>query len=101
MSDLHNRLVHWATTAPDRLSIVEAETGRGLTYVECLAAVQQMRHFLGGAPLNLTLSTSGGLVDAVLWLTALTGGHTLSPLAPDAAEEEQARSARMFPPNVL
>jgi acyl-CoA synthetase (AMP-forming)/AMP-acid ligase II len=44
---------------------------------------------------------SGGIADAVLWLSALTGGHTLVPLAPDAADEERARAVSMFTPGVL
>jgi len=101
MYDLHNQLVHWATIAPEHSSIVEAETGRSITYSHCLSAVQKMRHFLGVQPRNLMLTLSGGIADAVLWLSALTGGHMLVPLAPDAAEEERKRAVSMYKPDVL
>jgi acyl-CoA synthetase (AMP-forming)/AMP-acid ligase II len=101
MYDLHNQLVHWATIAPEQISIVEAETGRSMTYSHCLSAVQKMRQFLGSQPRNLILTLSGGIADAVLWLSALTGGHMLVPLAPDAAEEERKRAVSMFKPDVL
>src|SRR6266700_4980342 len=101
MYDLHNQLIHWATIAPEQISIVEAETGRSMTYSDCLSAVQKMRHFLGAQPRNLILTLSGGIADAVLWLSALTGGHMLVPLAPDAAEEERARAVSMYKPDVL
>ncbi len=101
MYDLHNQLVHWATIAPEQSSIVEAETGRSITYGHCLSAVQKMRQFLGVQPRNLMLTLSGGIADAVLWLSALTGGHMLIPLAPDAAEEERARAISMYKPDVL
>src|SRR6266516_697526 len=101
MYNLHNQLVHWATIAPEQICIVEAETGRSMTYGHCLSAVQKMRHFLGAAPRNLMLTLSGGIADAVLWLSALTGGHMLVPLAPDAAEEERARAVSMYNPDVL
>lgn len=68
MYDLHNQLVHWATIAPEHSSIVEAETGRSITYSHCLSAVQHMRQFLGVQPRNLMLTLSGGIADAVLWL---------------------------------
>ncbi len=101
MYDLHNQLIHWATIAPEQISIVEAETGRSMTYSHCLSAVQKMRHFLGAQPRNLMLTLSGGIADAVLWLSALTGGHMLVPLAPDAADEERARAVSMYKPDVL
>src|SRR6266568_9515515 len=101
MYNLHNQLVHWATIAPEQICIVEAETGRSMTYGHCLSAVQKMRHFLGAAPRNLMLTLSGGIADAVLWLSALTGGHMLVPLAPDAADEERARAVSMYKPDVL
>ncbi|MFL5653891.1 MAG: AMP-binding protein [Ktedonobacteraceae bacterium] len=101
MYDLHNQLMHWATIAPEQISIVEAETGRSMTYSHCFSAVQKMRQFLGAQPRNLIVTLSGGIADAVLWLSALTGGHMLVPLAPDAAEEERARAVSMYKPDVL
>jgi acyl-CoA synthetase (AMP-forming)/AMP-acid ligase II len=101
MYDLYDQLTHWATIAPEQICIVEAETGRSMTYSHCLSAVQKMRHFLGTQPRNLILTLSGGIADAVLWLSALTGGHMLVPLAPDAAEEERARAVSMYRPDML
>src|SRR5438270_3141175 len=101
MYNLHNQLVHWATIAPEQISIVEAETGRSMTYSHCFSVVQKMRQFLGAQPRNLIVTLSGGIADAVLWLSALTGGHMLVPLAPDAAEEERARAVSMYKPDVL
>src|SRR2546421_11020182 len=101
MYDLSTQLVHWASSAPEQICLVEAETGRSLTYRHCLSAVQNMRHFLGVQPRNLMLTLSGGIADAVLWLSALTGGHMLVPLAPDAADEERARAVRMYKSDVL
>src|SRR5260370_12363343 len=101
MSNLDTQLSHWASSAPEQICLVEAETGRSMTYGHCLSAVQKMRHFLGTQPRNLMLTLSGGMADAVLWLSALTGGHMLVPLAPDAAEEERARVVNMYKPDVL
>src|SRR5438309_6827795 len=101
MSDLHDHLMHWASSAPEQICLVEAETGRSLTYRHCLSAVQKMRHFLGARPRTLMLTLSGGMADAVLWLSALTGGYMLVPLAPDAAGEERARAVSMYKPDVL
>src|SRR5712691_10163719 len=101
MYNLYDQLVHWATIAPEQICIVEAETGRSMTYGHCLSAVQKMQHVLGTQPRNLMLTLSGGMADAVLWLSALTGGHMLVPLAPEAAEEERKRAVSMYKPDVL
>src|SRR5437764_14531677 len=101
MYNLHNHLVHWATIAREQICLVEAETGRSMTYGHCLSAVQKMRHFLGAQPRTLMLTLSGGMADAVLWLSALTGGHMLVPLAPDAADDARQRAVRMYKPDVL
>src|SRR2546423_13877774 len=101
MYDLYDQLTHWATSAPEQICLVEAETGRSMTYGHCLSAVQKMRHFLAVQPRTLMLTLSGGMADAVLWLAALTGGHMLVPLAPDAQEEERARAVSMYKPDVL
>src|SRR5205807_9533028 len=60
-----------------------------------------MRQLLGIQPHNLMLTLSGGIADAVLWLAALTGGHMLVTLAPDAQQEERARAVSMYKPDVL
>src|SRR6266700_7876676 len=101
MSDLHNQLIHWAIVAPQQTCILEAETGQSMTYRQCLSAVQKMRQLLGIQPRNLMLTLSGGIADAVLWLSALTGGHMLVPLAPDAQEEERKRAVSMYRPDML
>src|SRR5438874_11186199 len=101
MYNLHDQLTHWASSAPEQICLVEAETGRSMTYGHCLSAVQKVRHLLGVQPRNLMLTLSGGIADAVLWLSALTGGHMLVPLAPDAQEEERQRAVSMYRPDML
>src|SRR5437588_258274 len=59
MYNLHNQLVHWATIAPEQISIVEAETGRSMTYSHCLSAVTKMRRYLSAHKRILILMTSG------------------------------------------
>jgi len=101
MSVLYERLTWWAATYPHKPFIVEAETGRELTYGQCLSAVRAMRRFLGDAPRCIYLMLPGGIANAVIWLSALTDGHTLVPLAPDARSEEHARVACIYPADIL
>jgi acyl-CoA synthetase (AMP-forming)/AMP-acid ligase II len=101
MYSIDMKLRQWAAVYPDKPCIIEAETGVTLTYRQCLTATQSMRKLLGDTPRNLFLTLSGGIADAILWLAALTGGHTLVPLAPDASYGEHRRAVSMFHPDVL
>jgi acyl-CoA synthetase (AMP-forming)/AMP-acid ligase II len=101
MYSIDMKLRKWAAAYPDKPCIIEAETGETLTYHQCLAATQFMRQFIGDTPRNLFVTLSGGIADAILWLVALTGGHTLVPLAPDASNSERTRATSMFHPDFL
>ncbi len=98
---LFKSLVKWASFQPDAVSIVEAETGRELTYAQTLAGVNALRRFLGPAPRRLVLALPGGTTNAVVWLSALSGGHHLIPVSPNATDEEKWRIARRHRPDVL
>jgi acyl-CoA synthetase (AMP-forming)/AMP-acid ligase II len=100
-NSLQQALVRWAEAQPEQPFVVAAETGQVLTYGHCLAAVQALRRRLGPAPRRIALTLPGGIADAVVWLAALTGGHLLVPLSPEAAETEKARAARRYVPDLL
>jgi len=80
---------------------VEAETGRELTYAHTLASVNSVRQLLGDTPRRIVLALPGGIVNAVIWISALSGGHMLVPLSPDAPDEEKSRIAQKHRPDVL
>jgi acyl-CoA synthetase (AMP-forming)/AMP-acid ligase II len=98
---LYNSLRRWARTQPEASFIIEAETGNEITYAHTLAAVNMMRLFLGDAPRCIILALPSGLVNAVIWISALTGGHQLIPLSPGASDEEIAWVTRRYRPDVL
>jgi acyl-CoA synthetase (AMP-forming)/AMP-acid ligase II len=98
---LFDSLVKWAATQPDAVFIMEAETGRELTYAQALAAVNTMRQTPGNTPRKLFLSLPGGIANAVLWLGALCGGHHLVPVSPDAPEREKSLIAKRYQPDVV
>jgi acyl-CoA synthetase (AMP-forming)/AMP-acid ligase II len=56
---------------------------------------------LGATPRRILLAAPNGLCSAVVWLSALTGGHTLAPLSPDAPLLERACLAKQITPDVL
>jgi acyl-CoA synthetase (AMP-forming)/AMP-acid ligase II len=95
------KLVYWATVQPDTPFLIEAETGKTLTYKHCLAAIQATRHLLGDEPRCILMGLPGGSANAVLWLSALTGGHTLIPVAPDTPAQSLHHLASKFPPDVV
>ncbi|MFL5700832.1 MAG: AMP-binding protein [Ktedonobacteraceae bacterium] len=98
---LSRSLVAWAKSQPDAAYIVEAETGRECTYARVLDSVNRMRQLLGDTPRCIMLALPGGIVNTVVWISALSGGHTLIPLSPDAPDEEKARIAQKHRPDVL
>jgi acyl-CoA synthetase (AMP-forming)/AMP-acid ligase II len=98
---LHQALVHTAMNDPERPFVIEAETGHVMTYGQCLAAVGDLRRMIGAPPQCIVLALPGGVTGAVLWLGALTGGHLLVPLTPDAADSEKARATRLYTPDLL
>ena len=98
---LYKSLVEWAVTQPGATYIVEAETGRELTYAQTLAAVNELRQVLGAAPRCLVLAFPAGIANAVLWLSALSGGHQLVPQSSGATDEEKAWVAKRYKPDML
>jgi acyl-CoA synthetase (AMP-forming)/AMP-acid ligase II len=90
---LYRKLVEWAIGQPDACYLIEAETGRTLTYAQTLAAVNEMRELLGTSPHCIAIALPGSIVSAVAWLSVLSGGHRLHPLSPNATDEEKARIA--------
>jgi acyl-CoA synthetase (AMP-forming)/AMP-acid ligase II len=98
---LYEHLRSWATIRPGAPFLIEAETGVTLTYERSFAACQAMRQTIGAAPRSILLGLPGGIANAVVWLSALTGGHTLIPIAPDAPAQEEQRVTVHFPPDVI
>ena len=98
---LFDSLAKWAAIQPHNVYIVEAETGRTLTYAQALTAVNSMRQALGNTPRKLVLSFSGGIANGVLWLSALSGGHHLIPVSPNATDREKSLIAKRHQPDVL
>src|SRR5258706_13249425 len=100
-SILFDHLSHWASVQPDAAFMVEAETGRTVRYAQTLAAVHRLRRDLGDAPACVLLALPGGVEIGLVWLSALTGGHTLLPFAPQATAHEAARLSSLFAPDVV
>lgn len=98
---LFKSLLKQAAIQPDAVFIVEAETGRELTYAQALATVGAMRQNLGETPRTIALALPGGLANAVLWLSALSGGHHLVPVSPLATAREKSIIAQRHQPDVI
>jgi acyl-CoA synthetase (AMP-forming)/AMP-acid ligase II len=60
-----------------------------------------MRQLLGDTPRCLVLALPGGIANAVVWISALSGGHQLVPMSQDATSEEKALIAQKYRPDVL
>jgi len=98
---LFRSLVRWATLRPEAPFLVEAETGRALSYQQTLAGVAALRLVLGEAPCHIILALPGGITTALIWLSALSGGHHLLPVAPNATEGEKSTFGEKHQPDVI
>jgi acyl-CoA synthetase (AMP-forming)/AMP-acid ligase II len=98
---LRDRLAHWARTRRDAPFVIEADTGATLTYREFVDGVEALQRALGRAPQRVALMAPGSVASAIVWIGALTGGHTLLPLAPDAPALEIERVSQRFLPDLL
>ena len=94
-------LRHWATHTPDAPFIVEADTGAVMTYAAIASAVRRWRQALGPAPVVIALALPGGAPAAIVWLTALTGGHRLVLCSPEATADERRRLGETQRPDVV
>ena len=101
MPALHDYLLRNAQRNPEGIFLLEAESGRTLTYAQTLSATRAVHRQLGTKPRRILLATPNGLCGAIIWLSALTGGHILAPISPDAPLLEQARLAKQVTPDVL
>ncbi len=94
------RLEHWAHNQPDMTFLTDLETGHSLTYLQTLKAARGFQEHLGSDARSIALGLPGGMSAAVVWLAALTGGHQLVPCSPDATDNEKARLAESFTPDL-
>ena len=102
---LAEALDHWAARRPDTPFIVEAETGRMITYAAFARAVSNLRHAWVDERTNsaraVALALPGGIAAAIVWLAALTGGHRLIPCAPETSTDERLRLGSSQRPDVI
>ncbi|HEX4206300.1 MAG TPA: AMP-binding protein [Ktedonobacteraceae bacterium] len=100
MYSLYHHLSYWAERTPEQPCIVEVESGQTLTYRQCHQAVQALCQRFGKQPRTIFSLLPGGIPSALTWLSALVGGNTLIPLAPDATPGEIVKAVSMFPPDL-
>lgn len=85
---LQEKLITCAKTYNDKAAIIETVTGETISYVDLASAVSGMHKFLGNRPQLIMVALPGGIVDAVIWLSILTGGHTMLPVSATLTEYE-------------
>lgn len=98
---LFKSLLNWATIQPEATFLIEAETGYAISYQQMLSAVCALRTLFGDQPRHIVLALPAGILNAACWLGALSGGHHLIPLAPDATDEEKQTIRNRHQPDIL
>jgi len=85
---LFETLQKWAETKGNKISIIDTDTDRKITYHELLYAIAQLQEFLGYDSQTIILATYGGTINSVFWLTSMIFGHHLLPISPNTTEFE-------------
>ena len=75
-------------TLESKLAIIEAHTGNEISYSKLLDAMSRVEQLFESAPQKILLALPGGIIDSVVWLTALTFGYQLIPVSPSLTEYE-------------
>jgi acyl-CoA synthetase (AMP-forming)/AMP-acid ligase II len=85
---LHQQIASQVQKNPEKTAIIETNTGESISYQDLFTAITRFRSYLGKEPQTILLALPGGILDAIIWLSALTGGHFLIPISPAATEYE-------------
>lgn len=85
---LDSRLSYWAGIKTVQPWITEAETGAAISYTDLNKNVRALRAYLGEEPRIILLAMNGGIVNATIWLSSLSGGHLLIPISPASTKYE-------------
>lgn len=101
MPTLLKHIEKWSALSPQHTCIIEAETAQSISYQQCLRAIYALQDAFGNSPRCIAIMLPGNIAAALTWLSALTGGHTLVPLSPDATDSEKAALTRRYGPDLL
>src|SRR6185437_7534925 len=85
---LQSKISHWAKTQGEKVAIIEADSGRSLTYQELFSATQALKKYLRENPKTILVALPGSITDAIIWLTCLTSGHLMIPVSPQSTDYE-------------
>ncbi len=97
----YEKLIYWGANQPDAPFLVEADSGKMLSYGQSIIALQAFQRAFGAEPCCILLALPGGIATSLIWLSALLGGHTLVPVAPDTPAHELARITKSITPDVI
>src|SRR5690348_2083906 len=96
VNSLSERLAYWASRRPTAPFLIDAASGTTLTYEQTFRAIQTLQHAWGDTPHCIWLALDAGAANAIIWLSALLGGHALVPVAPQATASEIQQIAQQF-----
>lgn len=101
MDTLQEKLDYWTRKNPQKVCVIEAESGKSITYEQYYAAVYALRRLLGDRPRRILSTLPTGILSTVLWTCSLIGGHMLIPIASESSTSEKTSMIRRYSPDVL
>lgn len=99
--ELYNQLQHWAKTKGESAALIETNTKNSISFQNLLSSVTTLAHYLGKEKKTIVVALPGGIVDATIWLTALSGGHLIVPVSPMLTEYEYHEVIARHAPDLI
>lgn len=98
---LQSKLSHWASNKGKEVAITETSTESTITFENLRYAVTALHSYLGDDSLKILVSLPGSIIDSVLWLSILTGGHLIIPVSPVLTDYEYEDLIKKHSPNLI
>jgi acyl-CoA synthetase (AMP-forming)/AMP-acid ligase II len=98
---LYSKLQTWAESSSQKDCLIDVSSSQRLTYSQLIQAVIAVQLYLGEPSKTIIVVLPSGIVDAVLWLASLSGGHRLVPLSPALTESEYQEAVQRHKPDLI
>jgi acyl-CoA synthetase (AMP-forming)/AMP-acid ligase II len=98
---LYETLIKWTKTKGERISIIDLDTDKKITYRELFFAITAFQEFFGSKPQTIILATQGSILNSIIWLTSLIFGHQLLPISSNTTEFEYKELLTKHKPSLL
>ncbi len=98
---IFSKLAVLAKREGNKKAIIEADTGRVITYKELFCAILALQKYFGDNSQKILVALPGGIIDSIIWLTSLTNGNFFIPVSPYLTRFEFSNITEMHKPDLI